>query len=633
MATIHNELPEKEKPGHFGEYLAAEWVTNQLGENFHAWFNVGWETFNEIDQVLLAPGAGTFVVEVKGGPIGHVISHNKIETQFQNGTLTKPAAQARLAAQQFGQWLLDSSAFEDRKHSPWVNHIVWFPQILRADWNIKFPEAGLVEESLSMLFQEDMKSKEAFVERLVYSVRHPLRGAPGPEKANSEEYFFGVNKALALSIGKLDLSETSKQLILKPKKESQRIAADYPYIRPWEVVFRGEPGTGKTQLLLEIGKLHAQSGARVLYVCFNKTLAADVRRQVQTLGKSSLPTWNMRVNDLWDLYSIETVLVNVGSRKGYDAQPYLDAIRKQDPSERNLFDTILIDEAQDLDDVAVKFIMSLLEPEGSFFISYGNGQELYLERKHDEMDKLIKDGDLRQLKRNFRQSANSFLVGQAFYEKSPNINSGKLWIDEKVAISDNAQKPKSVTPTPLDVFRIEPKNGDDLVSTLQYFEWTKFWASHAAALEIRRIVDRSDALGESLDLMILFPEDKSESRKRVIEFLEHQNIPFIDLVPTQNRRMLAPEGYVRLITYHSARGLTARHVIVCDFEAIDNKESWKENPKLQRTLGNVILSRASEETVILRNQDIDSPHADFIKEISKYSTELFESRTVKSILQ
>lgn len=626
MTLIHNELPKNDVPGHFGEYLAAQWLSQHLNDDFHAWFNVGWETFNEIDQILLVPGAGTFVVEVKGGPIEHVIAHSKFETEFGNGTLTKPAAQARIAAQQFGSWLADSTSFEDKHHSPWINHIVWFPQISRSDWNTKFPEAGLLEESQSMLFKEDMRSDETFIDRLIYAVKHPLRGVPGPVKANSEDYFSGVNQALAVSIGKLQLSDSAKEKILKPKKESQKMAAEYPIGRPWEVVFRGEPGTGKTQLLLEIGKLHAQSGARVLYVCYNKTLAADIRRQVQTLGKASLPAWNMRVNDLFDLYKIETVGLDVKPRKGFDTQPFLDAIREQDPSERNRFDTILIDEAQDLDDVAVQFILRLLGPDGSFFISYGSGQELYLKSEPIEMNKLIKEGDLRQLKRNFRQSANSFLIGQSFYEHSPNIEAGISWIDEKIAISDNAKKPSSTVPTPLDVFKVETKNGDNLVSVLGYVEWSKSWASYAAALEIRRLIDRSIALGQIPDVMVLFPDDKSVTRKRVLEYLEHQNIPFIDLVDVQNRRTTAKEGDVRLVTYHSARGLTARHVIVCDFEALDDKQSWKEDSKLQRTLGNIILSRASEETVVLRNKDIDSPHSEFIKVISNYSTEIFAAR-------
>lgn len=626
MTTIHTDLPASDTPGHFGESVAAQWVADFLDSDHHAWFNVGWESFNEIDQILLAPGVGTFVVEVKGGPIDHVRSYTKYETIFGNGKTARPASQARLGAQQFGSWLLDSSAFSDKNHSPWVNHIVWWPQISRADWNIKFPEPATVEESKSMLFIEDMQSADMFRERLSYAVQHPLRGAPGPSKANSNDYFPGVIQALSSSMGKLEISEYAREVILKPKKESQKIAALYQYGRPWEVVFRGEPGTGKTQLLLEVGKLHAQSGARVLYVCYNKTLAADIRRQVQTLGKAALPAWNMRVNDLYDLYKIETLGLSVKSRKGYDTQPFLDALLSQDPSERTKFDTILIDEAQDLDDVAIQFIMKLLSNDGSFFVSYGNGQELYLRSEPTQMNKIIAEADLRQLRRNFRQSANSFLVGQSFYEQSPSIEAGKAWIEEKIAISENAKKPNTAIPTPLDVFKVEPKNGDDLVSILSYSEWPKTWVTHAAALEINRLMKRSTSIGQIPDVMVLFPDDKSQTRRRVIEYLEHQEIPFIDLVDAQNRRTTAPEGHVRLSTYHSARGLTARHVIVCDFESLDNKTSWNENQKLQRTLGNIILSRASEETVVLSNQDALSPHAQFIKSITQHTTELFQAR-------
>lgn len=630
MTTIHTELPQRDVPGHFGESVAAEWVASHLDDQHHVWFNVGWESFNEIDQILLVPQIGTFVLEVKGGPIDHVHTHTKFETVFGNGKSAKPATQARLAAQQFGAWLVDSSAFNDKNHSPWINHIVWWPQISRADWNTKFSDPALIEESQSMLFTEDMQSAELFQDRLRHALQVPLRGAPGPAKANSDEYFPGVIQALSISMGKLEISEYAKENILKPKKESQKIAALYPYGRPWEVVFRGEPGTGKTQLLLEVGKLHAQSGAKVLYVCYNKTLAADIRRQVQTLGKASLPAWNMRVNDLFDLYKIETVGLVVKPRKGFDTQPFLDAILQQEPSERTRFDTVLIDEAQDLDDVAVQFIMKLLSPEGSFFVSYGNGQELYLQSEPTQMNKILEEADLRQLRRNFRQSANSFLVGQSFYEQSPTIEAGKTWIDEKITISENAKKAQTGVPTPLDVFKVEPINGDNLVSTLGFVEWSKTWAAHAAALELSRILARSASLGQIPDVMLLFPDDKTQTRRRIVEYLEHQQIPYIDFVEVQNRRTTAQEGDVRLVTYHSARGLTARHVIVCDFESLDNKATWNENLKLQRTLGNIILSRASEETVVLSNQEIPSPHAQFVKSISTYTAEIFEARNTEA---
>src|SRR5438270_300866 len=51
------------------------------------------------------------------------------------------------------------------------------------------------------------------------------------------------------------------------------------------IIFRGQGGTGKTMLLLQLAwKLYQDLGARVLILTYNKALLADIRRLLTLIG-------------------------------------------------------------------------------------------------------------------------------------------------------------------------------------------------------------------------------------------------------------------------------------------------------------------------------------------------------------
>jgi len=64
----------------------------------------------------------------------------------------------------------------------------------------------------------------------------------------------------------------------------------------------GAAGTGKTVLALEKARRLAKNGARVLLLCFNRPLAADLRRQADWLRQAEgLATDGLRVETFHDL--------------------------------------------------------------------------------------------------------------------------------------------------------------------------------------------------------------------------------------------------------------------------------------------------------------------------------------------
>tara|TARA_R110000824_G_scaffold24090_5_gene85399 strand:+ start:19072 stop:20754 length:1683 start_codon:yes stop_codon:yes gene_type:complete len=127
---------------------------------------------------------------------------------------------------------------------------------------------------------------------------------------------------------------------------SRRLAAN-----PRSIV-RGSAGTGKSVLALDRARHLAEDGRRVLYLCFNRLLAAHVQRSLGGETESSLTAWHAH-----GLYA------HLIARAGLSAK--LEGADSEDPSFYPLtlpelaidailsgdfepYDAIVIDEAQDL---------------------------------------------------------------------------------------------------------------------------------------------------------------------------------------------------------------------------------------------------------------------------------------------
>ena len=148
------------------------------------------------------------------------------------------------------------------------------------------------------------------------------------------------------------------------------------------ILLRGHPGTGKTFRLLQIGLAHAYEGLKVIFVCFNKTLGADIRRLLKLSDRLRLTEHEIDVYDVFQFAAEYTA----GDELGFDhsmthsewGELVVEGMREaKNIGELEVYDTVLVDEAQDMEQWQLELVSLLCRERGTLCIAVGRGQELY----------------------------------------------------------------------------------------------------------------------------------------------------------------------------------------------------------------------------------------------------------------
>jgi hypothetical protein len=154
----------------------------------------------------------------------------------------------------------------------------------------------------------------------------------------------------------------------------------------------GGAGTGKTMLAMEKAQQLADSGFRVLFLCFNKHLAGWVATNLKH-PSILVTTFHGLVGHTGGWAGL-----NKGRDMGWDEftekapdllMDYLAIIRTpKSGAQDKLFDAIIVDEAQDFEDTWWLPLPDLLkDPEqGIFYVFFDNNQRLYAQISNIPME-------------------------------------------------------------------------------------------------------------------------------------------------------------------------------------------------------------------------------------------------------
>ena len=274
MAHVHTK-PDKK---HGGETLLA----NQLGaiedDRLHFWFSLDYiPGVLDADILLIHQEIGAFVIEVKAVPIEKILSigynHCHIEGRKPDNGPTKQAYNSLISLRDYLKPRLKTSV-------PFLVATACWPKISRHEWQRYWDDENIKGQwADSLLFEEDIYgSKLNFLERLNYiHCNPPIRSGAGVKIVTNDtiiQLIHALNPEARPSPTLTDLA----RLEAIERSVNKKILKDIPAGESLKVIFSGHPGTGKTFRLIHIGFSHAYTGAKVMFVCFNKTLASDIRR-------------------------------------------------------------------------------------------------------------------------------------------------------------------------------------------------------------------------------------------------------------------------------------------------------------------------------------------------------------------
>ena len=632
MPLIHTKLPANVQ-GHYAEYQLGRKLEALKDDKLELWFDVNYiPNIGDCDVMIFHPNLGIYLAEVKGMKLEDIEIYDLTRFELKRGNKRQhPVGQIKDVQIRTKNYLeMFNKKERNAIRPPFLQTTVIWPNIKRSEWLKRFDSAQIVIQAQCMVFEDDLVSVRSFTARLESFWELPLLGVRPPSGTRRGEHgnMVKFREAIAPTQDYEDKNDSLSDELRRSVFDSKEIADKYKPPTTFNVSFEGAPGTGKSTILREIGLLHAMGGGNVLHVCFNKVLAADQRREYKLLMKKELQYGNIDVFDEYELYkSIHTNWEPSRSEGGFkEREEHVSEIialmgtPEGFPGER--YDTILVDEAQDLSEALFQLLEKLARPKASWFISYGKGQEIFSFNKENPAPWLrswLETAERRVLRRSFRNSTRAFLMAQNFWENYPNISKSEEWFANKLQLSSNTQ----------DAWELDlslPRDTND-------FKVVRLAGGDARRNSIKDLIlsaieDARDA-NRGMDLLIAVGseikfEGKTDiqfgsSHTLVIEILKELSktieIDILDLVPRDNRRSTPQAGTIRIARYQNIRGISASHVILLDLE---NLETWanqidERNRGPLQNYGYIALSRSRASTIVAINQDSNSSIEKFIE--------------------
>jgi SpoVK/Ycf46/Vps4 family AAA+-type ATPase len=283
---------------------------NSLTLDGVSWFNVDIPGINEIDALSWFKDYRFFAIETKGFKLNDFknitldnITYNSQNHQSKYGHKNPPWKQAKNAARILATYLntlyYQKNIFRTKesksrnKYIPYIFSLSYFPFISEEEFKNAFPNLYNILSDY-ILFNDchlDLRYFESKLKRIgrKHLTNHLQQSKNSFKSSEEDEY----NKLISIYNNELVKTYKEKVFILQPESsksekydksmlkllESKDLSDELREIDFNFPVFRyGYAGTGKTLIALKILQKFAIENKQVLFSCFNKVLATDLRR-------------------------------------------------------------------------------------------------------------------------------------------------------------------------------------------------------------------------------------------------------------------------------------------------------------------------------------------------------------------
>jgi hypothetical protein len=593
MAMLHTPRPTKA-----GELAFLGQVEALLGEDAHVWTELNSHTLgtgDECDLLLVAPNLGAFAVEVKAVILDQIeeMGPKSCKIRYPNGIQNKhPLDQARSGMNSLRNYLEKHAQGRSARHPyPFMKHVVAFPKITFADFEEAFgASAQLIELAESwFLFADDLESTES-LRRQLQSIYADRRDLPTPDQIEFLIEHLSIDGAVTRkpkpSSADADRAKVAMQRIARSSAKpapSRKIAEETPSDRaylgssdPRLVIFEGAPGTGKTIELMRLALEHAKRGRRVLFTCFNHVLASFLEGMLAH-------------EDVDDELTSHIDIIPVGR---------LSTLAGVDPdSMADLYDTVCVDESQDLSEWAFDNIKLVVKDDGHWFLADGPGQELYSEgtpaplllkarESAQQFDSLVK------LTTSRRAATAALQIARSVRDLAPSKERIANWYSTRAIQRRSGQGT-------LDLDLEAVPDPTELIDV-------RFWSYPLGKEQcfedvVADLLWRLEREKKPRDLAILVARTSKDplNLKTVRRVLDRMGVPYLDQTVEANKSVVLPDEHVRLVSYSSARGIEASRVLLLDLGYAFWNPKTKEEGDVSRAMLYVALTRGRLGTTVL----------------------------------
>lgn len=592
-------------PKFIGELRVYQQLSSFEDDNLLFWTSLDFiPNVNDIDLLIWHKKLGVFILEIKAIPLNMLkeFSFNSCDIEGR-GPDRSPQNQAYDGLQSLRNYL----APQMNKVPFMVSSVIW-PLISRSEWNEGFknsPELAALSESMIMM--DDIFSGYSVFEAKLAKIwkSPPQRRGSDFDFKHDNLTFQSFSYCLNPKAKPVLISSDRQKLQNLEKGIKKDIFRDYPPYVAGTTLFRGAPGTGKTYRLLQIGIMHSRESAKVLFCCFNQVLASDIQRILNLLDltlKSEGDTFsikeNIQVVDITSLISKICGELSIDYPKN-DFNTWGKIISEELNKNKSFadypkFDTVLIDECQDFSDWQLNCAKSMGNEDCQYIIGIGPGQDIYSNKANateNSIKEIFHNPEIKSLRRNFRNSKKIYQLSELILEskfdssKIPAIferrfKKNKFQDEERVIFDIDNQNSAVIHYISDDELSFDTPNFKERLDELMVAQYEELICS-----ELLRLGENNP-----LDLLLLVPETEREEvlwvRKALQNIEINKKIGYLDYVVFENRKLIAPERKIRLVTFHSSRGLEATNVVIFGIEKL---KLFKEiGPKI----GFIATSRA-----------------------------------------
>lgn len=343
LEGIAYECPEPEKKVY-------EALREAIPKGWYAWHSMKLRTlenrFAEADYVIVDPSTGILLMEVKGGNI-----HKDGGCWYQNKKLLEPSPfdQAHRCRR------ILSTRFREKKiEYPIIGLSFCFPDTFVGDGPTQDDLRDLIIGSESLPYMA-----EVLPDLMKNVIKKPRQTKGGWIKELHNMWCESWVPHPQLSLrAKWDI----KKRIQLSTEEFESL---YRIIKNDMVLVKGGAGTGKTLLAMELAKKEAESGRRVLLLCFTDALGFELSRVFQEepniaaapIGKFAVKLLRDKGHEIKESYTPE-----------FWDPITLEAALEGMPPEEERWDTVIVDEGQDMGENDWCLIQECAEPKRRLWI-------------------------------------------------------------------------------------------------------------------------------------------------------------------------------------------------------------------------------------------------------------------------
>ena len=354
-----------------------EGFLEQLDDAYVCYHSVDWvmagprgPVQGEADFVIAHPTGGLLVLEVKGGRLSYDPATRTWTTTGRSGAHALDKDPFRQAQGELHSLIeiLEAQPGWDRWR-PSFGHAVAFPD---GAYDTPAHPAAPTEIAID---RRHLDSLAARIKEIMAFHRRPGRRF-GADGMDAVAHALGFRVEIRTPLG-IRFHEEDKVIV--------ELTEDQAWVRTWITNLRraavlGPAGSGKTLLAIEIARRMAQGGNRTLLTCFNKGIAAHLRRETEGTPNLDTEHFHALAHRLITEAGIP-LPTDVDTGPGSDFFEDHLPERLMEAADRlpARYDVMVVDEAQDFRDHWWPALLSLhADPdEGRLFLFADDGQDLY----------------------------------------------------------------------------------------------------------------------------------------------------------------------------------------------------------------------------------------------------------------